>query len=100
MMADIPAPSPLPGPLPLLPLPELGEASLPDDESPMMYAAPAASKSAPGSFTGSRRQKMTLSRDEAEIARRSGISYREYAEQKLKFLEAKKADPEKYGTRG
>jgi hypothetical protein len=77
----------------------LREASPSDDESPMMYAAPAASKSGPGSFTRSR-NKITLSKEEADIARRSGISFREYAKQKLRFLDAKRADPEKYGTRG
>ena len=71
------------------------------DESPMMVCAP---PSRSGSGTGSpphARQKVQLTREEADFAvHNCGISVEEYWRQKQKHQHLKTVDPDRYGGRG
>lgn len=86
--SELPAPPPLP---PVTPRPDL-------EESPLLYGAPPtrSGNGMPGAFDG--RPRVQLSRIECEAARFAGISLGEYAQAKLRMIEAKKADPDKYGV--
>lgn len=89
------APAPLPS---ILDLTGAAPGPLVHD-SPMMVAAPPhGTGGRPGVDHGSHR--ITLSAEEADIARRSGITYDTYAAKKLELQHRKSMDPERYAGRG
>ena len=45
-------------------------------------------------------RKMHLTREELEVARSANLSPLEYAEQKLRLIQARKDDPDRYRSRG
>lgn len=61
------------------------------EESPVMVAAPPSRGTPSGTGTGGDGRKYTITKEEAEIAKLSGITPAEYILQKLKMEEAKKA---------
>lgn len=70
-----------------------------EEDNPVMVAAPP-SKSVPsGSGTGGTKGRYTLTKEEAEIAKLSGITPQEYVKQREIFRGNKKAHPDDYPER-
>jgi hypothetical protein len=88
----LPAASPLPPSTPVRPILDLSQiVSEPvPDQSPMMTATPPSRNGNGLPGTDYARKRVTLSREEAQIAAIAGISVQEYAANKLK-LEREKA---------
>jgi hypothetical protein len=67
------------------------------DESPMMTAAPPSRNGNGLPGTDNARKRVTLSRDEVQIAAIAGISVQEYAANKLKLEREKAMGPRQNG---
>jgi hypothetical protein len=94
MATPLPAPAPIPpttGEPGILDLSRLLEPTEPPRESSMMYAAPASREGTPhgGSFDGGR-TKITLTREEAEMATLCGLTPLEFAHGKIRLEREKK----------
>lgn len=69
------------------------------EESSVMVAAPPSNSVPSGSGTGAGKGKYTLNKEEAEIARLSGITPQEYVKQREIFKGNRKAHPDDYPDR-
>ena len=89
-----------PVPLAPMPMPRCLDLARPvADNDPKMYSAPPhGTGGRPGVDHAPR--KVTLTAEEADMARRCGISYETYAANKLQHQHLKTIDPDKYGGRG